>query len=121
MRTRLPSFHRGITARGASSTDAARRQSRHHAGSPRYGTAGFVFVPGRCRCAGQRRKEWRGEAAKDTNDAHDDAERGDTMTKYGEGPGAMLSIGETATLVQAGMHELRTLLSRTKRREKQRT
>jgi hypothetical protein len=43
------------------------------------------------------------------------------MTKYGEGPGAMLSIGETATLVQAGMHELRTLLSRTKRREKQRT
>jgi hypothetical protein len=81
----------------------------------------LFLCPDGASSAGRRRKEWRDEAAKDTNDAHDDAERGDPMTKYGEGPGTMLSIGETATLVQAGMHELRTLLSRKKRREKQRT
>jgi hypothetical protein len=44
------------------------------------------------------------------------------MTKYGEGPGTMLRIGETATLVQKGIRELQTLLFRRKKqREKQRT
>ena len=73
-------------------------------------------------CSGQRRKEWRYEATNDTDDAYDNAERDDTMTKDGEGPATMLSIGETATLAQAGMHELRALLfQRKKQREKQRT
>jgi hypothetical protein len=123
MRTRLPSFHGGITARGASSTDAARRQSRHHAGGPQYEGPPVLFLcPDGARSAGRRRKEWRDEATEDADDAHDDAERSDTMTKDGNVPGAMLSIGETATLAQAGMQELRTLLFRRKKqREKQRT
>lgn len=123
MRTRLPSFHGGITACGASLTDAARRQSRHHAGGPQYEGPPVLFLrPDGAESAGRRRKEWRDEATKDANDAHDDAERGDTMTKYGDGPGTMLSIGEPATLAQAGMQELRTLLFRRKKqREKQRT
>jgi len=59
---------------------------------------------------------------KDADNAHDESERSDTMTKYGDGAGTMLSIGETVTLVEAGMQELRTLLFRRKKqREKQRT
>ncbi|MGI8855957.1 MAG: hypothetical protein ACR2JW_09410 [Thermomicrobiales bacterium] len=42
------------------------------------------------------------------------------MSTY-DSPGAMLSIGETVTLVETGMHELRTPLFRKKQREKQRT
>ncbi len=71
--------------------------------------------------AGRRRKEWQDEATEDANDAHDDAERSDTMTKYGDDAGTMLSIGEAVTLVEAGMHELRAFLFRRKKqREKQR-
>lgn len=44
------------------------------------------------------------------------------MTRYDKGPRAMLTIGETASLIQTGMHELQTLLFRRKKqREKQRT
>jgi hypothetical protein len=82
----------------------------------------FVACPDGAASAGQRRKEWRDEATEDANDAHGDTERSDTMTKYGEGPGTMLRIGETATLVPKGIRELQTLLFRRKKqREKQRT
>jgi hypothetical protein len=74
------------------------------------------------RRTGQRRKEWQDEAAEDAHDAHDDTERGDTMMKVDESARAMLTIGETITLVEAGMHERRTMLfHRKKQREKQRT
>jgi len=63
-------------------------------------------------------------ATEDADDAHDDQERGDTMSKgkRPEGTAAMLSVAETVTLCEAGMAELGTMIfGRKKRREKQRT
>jgi hypothetical protein len=74
--------------------------------------------------AGERRKEWRNAATKDAHDAHDDPERGDTMStdRKPQGAAAMLSIAETVTLCETGWAELGTLIfGRKKQREKRRT
>ena len=81
----------------------------------------FYFAPGRCRSCRGIQKGVADEATQDADDAHDDPERSDAMTKNGDGDRAMLSIAETSALMQTGWHELGTLLfGRKKQREKKR-
>lgn len=59
-------------------------------------------------------------ATEDADDAHDDPERSDPMKKTAGDAVTMLSIAETVILMEQGFVEVRTLLFRKKRREKQR-
>ncbi|GEM_PF-4904087 len=101
-------------------TDAFRRYSRHHAGGPYEWAAGFVLPPGLVQRSRAEKKGVADGATKDADNAHDDTERSDTMSTKPDGAATMLSIAETVTLVEQGLTEIRTLLFRRKKREKQR-
>jgi hypothetical protein len=84
------------------------------------GPPDLFLSPGAVQKAGQRRKEWHDGATEDANDAHDDSERSDPMKKIAGDAATMPSIADPMILVEHGLVEVRTLLFRKKKREKQR-
>jgi hypothetical protein len=67
---------------------------------------------------GNRRKEWQDGATEDADDAHDDTERSDTMTKTAPDAATILSIADAVILVEPGPTEVRILLFRRKKQRK---